>query len=181
MNRNAADNGRASVSILGELLLRFIRLFVIVVLCAITAQQGLAQSADEEGRSVLVNQLQGGLIDKALIERERARADVPDDFADNMLTYANRRISHSLERADQRRQGASIQREAQAGANRIITAQPRTDFLRLFPDPQQVKNDMAAEFGDASDVVLAGRQAGRMSMLANALRWGCKGSLTSRA
>lgn len=170
MNRNAADNGGASVSVLGELLLRLIRLFVIVVLCAITAQQGLAQNADEEGRTVLIGQIQGGLIDKALIERERARPVVPDDFADNMLTYANRRINHSLELADQRRQGASIRREAQAGANRIITAQPRTDFLRLFPDPQQVKNDMAAEFGDISDVALAGRQAGRMAMLANALK-----------
>lgn len=140
------------------------------MLCAIAAQPGLAQRADDEGRTVLVGQIQGGLIDKALIERERARPDVPDDFADNMLTYANRRIDRSLELASRRGQRTSIWREAQAGANRIINAQPRTDFLRLFPDPQRVKNDMAAEFGDVSDVVLAGRQVGRMSMLANALK-----------
>lgn len=113
--------------------------------------------------------LAGGLIDEALIARERARPDVPDDFAANMLIGARNWIRTGNNGTAGKSWGGVARREAQAAAARVIGATPRTDYLQSFPDPQKVRADLAAASGGVSDVELAGRQAGRMAMLANAL------------
>lgn len=145
-----------------------IRLCLLVLLSAAWPTATYAQSSDSD-RETITRALAGGLIDEALIARERARPDVPDDFAANMLIGAQRWIRTGNNGTAGKSWGRAAQREARATAARVIDATPRTDYLQSFPDPQKVRADLAAASGSVSDVELAGRQAGRMAMLANAL------------
>ncbi|MFN3859634.1 MAG: type IV secretory system conjugative DNA transfer family protein [Caulobacter sp.] len=124
-----------------------------------------AQDRDQITRGITY-----ALTDNALIERERARADVPDDFAADMFALNRQRLSENYAAAERIGQGRAIRQEAERRANRTIGATLRTDYLRSFPDPQRVRSDLAASSGDVSDAELAGRQAGRMTMLANSLK-----------
>lgn len=130
---------------------------------------GHAQATTASDRGTITQALAGGLIDKALIERERARPDVPDDFAANMLIGAQRWIRTGNNGTAGKSWGSAARREARATAARVIGAQPRTDYLHSFPDPLKVRADLAAASPGVSAAELAGRQAGRMAMLANAL------------
>lgn len=145
-----------------------IRLCLLLVL-GIAWPHIVHAQASTADRDQITRQIAFGLIDEALIARERARADVPDDFADNMLTFAQRQIRTGNEVAAGRG-WSGARREAQATAARVIGATARTDYLQSFPDPQKVRADLAAASPGVSDVELAGRQAGRMAMLANALK-----------
>ena len=129
------------------------------MLCATWPVAGRAQDRDQ-----ITRQIAYALTDIALIERERARPDVPDDFAAEALAQRRQRLAEGNAGADR-----TARAEAQRRANRVIGATPRTDYLRDYPDPQRVRADLAAASAGVSDVNLAGRQAGRLAMLANAL------------
>lgn len=145
-----------------------IRLCLLLALGSAWPHIAHAQS-DASDRETIARVLAGGLIDEALIERERARPDVPDDFAANMLTFAQRQIRTGNNGTAGQSWGRAAQREARSNAARIIGARANTDYLQSFPDPQKVRADIAAASLGVSDVELAGRQAGRVAMLANAL------------
>ena len=156
-------------------MVRLIRLCLLVLL---SAAWPVAVHADSESdRETITRVLARGLINEALIARERARPDVPDDFAANMLIGAQRWIRTGNSGTAGQSWGRAAQREARATAARVIGATPRTDYLQSFPDPQKVRADLAAASPGVSDVELAGRQAGRVAMLANALG-GLQGSNT---
>lgn len=151
-----------------DYLVRLIRLCLLLLLSVAWPAAAYAQASSVD-RDQITRQIAFGLIDEALIARERARTDVPDDFADDMLTFARRQVRTGNEVAASRGWN-SARREAQATVNRVTGAQPRTDYLQSFPDPQKVRADLAAASPGVSDVEVAGRQAGRMAMLANALK-----------
>lgn len=140
------------------------RLVFMAILAMAWAGQGVAQD-----RTAAVNQIEAALVSIALIERERARSDVPDDFANKHLDFQRRQLAAGNQAADATGQGRAVRAEAQTNANRIINARDRTDYLRYFPDPQRARADLAANSGGIDDATLAGRQAGRMLMLQNAL------------
>lgn len=150
--------------VLGGYLVALIRLCLLVLL---TIAWPVAAHAQD--RSQITRQITYALTDIALIERERARPDAPDDFAAHMLAHNRQQLSEGYTRADATGQGRAIRQEAERRANRTVGAPLRTDYLRSFPDPQRVRADLAAASNGVSDVELAGRQAGRMAMLANAL------------
>lgn len=94
---------------------------------------------------------------------------MPDDFAADMLALNRQRLSENYAAADRTGQSRAIRQEAERRANRTVGAVPRTDYLRAYPDPQRVRADLATASNGVGDVELAGRQAGRMAMLANSL------------
>ncbi|BBB10738.1 hypothetical protein [Sphingopyxis sp. EG6] len=144
--------------------MRQLRLLFLVV---ITAMIG-AGEARAQDRSQITRQIAGAAINIALIERERARPDVPDDFAADALARERSQLSEGYAAADRSGQGRAIRQEAQRRATRLIAAPLRTDYLRDYPDPQRVRADLAAA-GNADDAELGGRQAGRFLMLASSL------------
>lgn len=150
--------------VLGGYLVRLIRLCLLIVFCLAWPISSHAQDRAQITRGITY-----ALTDIALIERERARADVPDDFAGEELARSRQRLAENYANADRTGQGRAIRQEAQRQANRTIGATLRTDYLRSYPDPQRVRADLAAAGGDVSDAALAGRQAGRVAMLANSL------------
>ncbi|MCC6478285.1 MAG: hypothetical protein IT552_03655 [Sphingomonadaceae bacterium] len=143
---------------------RIVRLWLFIAFCVAWPVASHAQDRAQITRGITY-----ALTDIALIERERARADVPDDFAADRLTLSRQRLSENYAQADRTGQGRAIRQEAGRRANRIIGASPRTNDRQSFPDPQRVRADLAATGSGVSDVELAGRQAGRVAMLANAL------------
>lgn len=149
----------------GNYLNRIIRLWLLIAFCLAWPVASHAQDRDQITRGITY-----ALTDNALIERERARADVPDDFAADMFALNRQRLSENYAAAERTGQGRAIRQEAERRANRTISATLRTDYLRAYPDPQRVRADIAASSGDVSDTELAGRQAGRMTMLANSLK-----------
>lgn len=143
---------------------RIVRLWLLIAFCLAWPAASHAQDRAQITRGITY-----ALTDIALIERERARADVPDDFAADMLALNRQRLSENYAAAERTGQGRAIRQEAERRANRTIGAQLRTDYVRSFPDPQRARADIATASSGVSDVELAGRQAGRMAMLANAL------------
>lgn len=155
--------------------MRQLRLLFLVV---ITAMIG-AGEARAQDRSQITRTIAFSLTNIELIERERARADVPDDFAEATLALARQTLASNYVLADRSGQGRAIRRQAQGEADRIINAAPRTDYLTLYPEPQRVRSDLAANTSDQNDAGLAGRQAGRMAMLASSLE-GLQGNTGER-
>lgn len=143
---------------------RFLRLALLVILAMTWTGQGRAQD-----RVQIIGSLYSSLVDIALIEEQRARPDVPDDFAQTMLGVHRRWLSEAYAKADATGQGRAIRSEAQRKANRIINARRTTDYLRYYPDPQRVRADLIASANGANPQVLAGRQAGRFMMLTSSL------------
>ncbi len=94
------------------------------------------------------------------IERERRRADVPDDFAASALTFSRQQLAAA---------DPAIRQEAERNARRILGAGSSTAWLRSWPDPVTVKADIASLSRGQSDVVIAARQAGRLLMFNAAL------------
>lgn len=94
------------------------------------------------------------------IERERRRADVPDDFAASALTFSRQQLAAT---------DPAIRQEAERNARRILGAGSSTPWLRSWPDPMTVKTDIASRSRGQSDVVIAARQAGRLLMFNAAL------------
>jgi type IV secretory pathway TraG/TraD family ATPase VirD4 len=145
---------------------RLVRLWLLIAFCLAWPAASHAQS-----RETIERDLSGALIEIALIERERARPDVADDFAANMLSVNRQRVTQLTAQAAQTGQASAIRAAAERRANRVINAQPRTDYLRLYPDPVRVKNDLAANADDSVSVTeMDGRQAGRLLMLERSLR-----------
>ncbi len=143
---------------------RIFRLWLLIAFCLAWPAASHAQD-----RAQITRVITYSLTNIALIERERARPDVPDDFAEEPLALARQRLAENYALADRSGQGRAIRQEAGRIANRIIGATPRTDYLRSYPDPQRVRADLATSSAGVSDVTLAGRQAGRMAMLASSL------------
>lgn len=96
----------------------------------------------------------------AYIERERRRADVPDDFAASALAFARQQLAAT---------DPGIRQEAERYGRRILQAGNSTDWLRSWPDPMRIKADIAARRRGESDLVIAARQAGRLLMFNAAL------------
>lgn len=96
----------------------------------------------------------------AYIERERRRADVPDDFADSALRFSRQQLAAA---------DPGIRQEAERNARRILQTGDRTAWLRSWPDPMTIKADIAARSRGESDLVVAARQAGRLLMFNAAL------------
>lgn len=94
------------------------------------------------------------------IERERRRADVPDDFAASVLIFSRQRLAAA---------DPGVRREAERYGRRILDAGDRTAWLRSWPDPMRVKADIAARSQGEGDLVIAARQAGRLLMFNAAL------------
>lgn len=143
---------------------RILRLWLLIAFCLAWPAASHAQD-----RAQITRVITYSLTNIALIERERARPDVPDDFAEEPLALARQRLAENYALADRSGQGRAIRQEAGRIANRTIGATPRTDYLRSYPDPQRVRADLATSSAGVSDVTLAGRQAGRMAMLASSL------------
>lgn len=145
--------------------MRQLRLLFLVVIAAMIG----AGEARAQDRAQITRVIAYSLTNIALIERERARRDVPDDFAQEHLALAQQRLTENLALADRSGQGRAIRQDAQRSANRIISATPRTDYLESYPEPQRVRTDLAASSAGISDAALTGRQAGRMAMLGSSL------------
>jgi type IV secretory pathway TraG/TraD family ATPase VirD4 len=143
---------------------RFVRLWLLYVLCLAWPVASHAQD-----RAQIERQIEYALTDIAIIESERARSDVPDDFAAKSLEQAQRQLAEGRTAAARLPGGSGLIRTAQRNANAVATAPLRTDYLRHFPDPLRVRSDLARSGSDVDDAVLAGRQAGRFLMLDNAL------------
>lgn len=94
------------------------------------------------------------------IERERRRADVPDDFAASALNFSRQQLAAAE---------PAIRQEAERNARRILGAGSSTAWLRSWPDPMRVKADIASRSRGQSDLVIAARQAGRLLMFNAAL------------
>lgn len=152
---------------------RIVRLWLLIAFCLAWPAASHAQD-----RAQVTRQITFALTDIALIERERARPDVDDDFAAHMLAYYRQQLDDGYAQADRLGQGRAIRQEAQRKANRVIGATPRTDYLRLYPDPVRVRTDLAEQGGWDNDAELAGRQAGRFMMLHNSLK-GLQGNYNS--
>lgn len=143
---------------------RIVRLWLLIAFCLAWPVASHAQD-----RAQITRVITYSLTNIALIERERARPDVPDDFAEEQLALARQRLAENYALADRSGQGRAIRQEAGRIADRTIGATPRTDYLRSYPDPQRVRADLSTSSAGVSDVTLAGRQAGRMAMLASSL------------
>ena len=152
---------------------RIVRLWLLIAFCLAWPAASHAQD-----RAQVTRQITFALTDIALIERERARPDVADDFADFMLRTNRQRLTEGYAQADRLGQGRAIRQEAQRRANRVIGATLRTDYLRLYPDPVRVRADLAEQGGWDNDAELAGREAGRFMMLHNSLK-GLQGNYNS--
>lgn len=142
---------------------RIVRLWLLIAFCLAWPAASHAQD-----RAQITRQIAGALTEIALIERERARPEVADDFADFMLTTNRQRLAEGYAQADRSGQGRAIRQDAQRKANRIIGATPRTDYLRFYPDPVRVRADIDADAG-ATGVEREGRKAGRLLMLESSL------------
>ncbi|MET4133011.1 type IV secretion system protein VirD4 [Porphyrobacter sp. MBR-155] len=94
------------------------------------------------------------------IERERRRADVPDNFAASTLNFARQRLAAA---------DPGIRQEAERYGRRILQAGTSTGWLRSWPDPMKIKADIAARSRGESDLVIAARQAGHLLMFNAAL------------
>lgn len=106
---------------------------------------------------------------RALIERERARPDAPDDFAAHMLAHNRQQLSEGYTRADATRQGRHpTGGRAPSRPHRRRAATHR--LLAQFSRPAARGADLAATSNGVSDVELAGRQAGRMACLPTHLK-----------
>lgn len=143
---------------------RVARLWLLIAVCLAWPAASHAQSRDQ-----ITRQIAGALTEIALIERERARPDVADDFAAHMLAFNRQQLADGYAKADGLGQGRAIREDAQRKANRIVGATQRTDYLRYYPDPVQVRTDLAAA-GGASGIELEGRIAGRLLMLDSSLK-----------
>lgn len=152
---------------------RIVRLWLLIAFCLAWPAASHAQD-----RAQVTRQITFALTDIALIERERARPDVDDDFAAHMLAFYWQQLDDGYAQADRLGQGRAIRQEAQRRANRVIGATPRTDYLRLYPDPVRVRTDLVEQGGWDNDAELAGRQAGRFMMLHNSLK-GLQGNYNS--
>lgn len=142
-----------------------LRLALLVIIAMAWTGDGHAQDRSQIERGIKLS-----LVDIALIERERARPDVADDFAAQHLAYERRQLATKYGEADKSGQGRAIRNAAQRDANRIIRATLRTPHLRDFPDPARVRADLAARPNGANATVVAGRQAGRLLMLSKSLK-----------
>ena len=109
--------------VLGGYLVALIRLCLLVLL---TIAWPVAAHAQD--RSQITRQITYALTDIALIERERARPDAPDDFAAHMLAHNRQQLSEGYTRADATGQGRAIRQEAERRANRTVGAPLRTDY-----------------------------------------------------
>lgn len=152
---------------------RIVRRWLLIAFCLAWPAASHAQD-----RAQVTRQITFALTDIALIERERARPDVADDFAAHMLAYYRQQVENGYAQADRLGQGRAIRQDAQRRANRVIGASLRTDYLRLYPDPVRVRTDLVEQGGWDNDAELAGRQAGRFMMLHNSLK-GLQGNYNS--
>jgi type IV secretory pathway TraG/TraD family ATPase VirD4 len=152
---------------------RILSLWLLIAFCLAWPAASHAQDRAQVTRQITI-----ALTDIALIERERARSDVADDFAAQMLTSYRQQLEDGYRQADRLGQGRAIRQEAQRRANRVIGATLRTDYLRPYPDPVRVRTDLAERADGANDAELAGRQAGRFLMLHNSLK-GLQGDYNS--
>lgn len=107
-----------------------LRLILLTIMMMAWAGEGRAQSVSEIRQGI-----RSALVEIALIERERARADMPDDFAAYMLNINRQRLRDLSAAADRTGEGRADKREATRRANEIISARQRTDYLRFYPDP----------------------------------------------
>lgn len=140
---------------------------VLLALLALIAAPDRAR-AENSPEYISVN-LVKNLVEVALIQSERARPEVPDDFAARMLDIDQASIRDLYAEADRSGQGASIRRQAQQRAASILAASRPGGFLTTFPDPLRVRADLArvGQAEGASPLVIAARQAGRFLMLAD--------------
>lgn len=152
---------------------RIVRLWLLIAFCLAWPAASHAQD-----RAQVTRQITFALTDIALIERERARPDVDDDFAAHMLAFYRQQLEDGYAQANRLGLGRAIRQDAQRRANRVIGATPRTDYLRLYPDPVRVRTDLVEQGGWDNDAELAGRQAGRLMMLHNSLK-GLQGNYNS--
>ncbi|MBK8374963.1 MAG: type IV secretory system conjugative DNA transfer family protein [Sphingomonadales bacterium] len=143
---------------------RVIRLWLLIAFCLAWPVASHAQD-----RAQVERQIEYALIDIAIIERERTRSDVPDDFAARSLGRAETQLAQGRAAAAKLSGGSALLRTAESNANAVSAAPVRTDYLRYFPDPVRVRADLAQASSDVDAAVLAGRQAGRFLMLQGAL------------
>ena len=106
---------------------RIVRLWLLIAFCLAWPAASHAQD-----RAQITRVITYSLTNIALIERERARPDVPDDFAEEPLALARQRLAENYALADRSGQGRAIRQEAGRIANRTIGATPRTDYLRSY-------------------------------------------------
>lgn len=123
----------------------------------------------QDTREWLTDALAGQLVAIGVIEGERARRDVPSDFAESRLVRSRAMADDFRARADAIGEGATVRRDAIRDAQRILSSRRRSVVLQGFPDPQRVKSDIAAAADGADAISILARQAGRLAMLNIAL------------
>lgn len=158
-----ADKGALHLCVRG-CLNRIVRLWLLIAFCLAWPVASHAQD-----RAQVERQIESALIDVAIIESERARPDVPDDFAAKFLEFSQTQLAEGRAAAARLPGGSALRRSAERAANAVIAAPLRTDYLRHFPDPVRVRADLVRTSSGVDDAVLAGRQAGRFLMLQSAL------------
>lgn len=137
--------------------------FVAILALALAALSAPLH-AETSTRRDATEQITGLLLDKILIDRER-RSGAGSDFAAKALTVDDDQLAGFFATAD----GAAVRQRAARAAARIAAAPSRTAYLRWFPDPQRVRDDIAKASQDQSALVVAARQQGRFQMLAQVL------------
>lgn len=133
---------------------------IVVVLATLSAA-----ARAQDTRYWLTGALGNQFIDIGVIEAERARPEVPDDFASKVLQASRGRVIEFGARADAIGEGAAVRRDAARQAQRVLQSRRRSRVLAGFPDPLTVKSDIAAVSVGDDQVVILGRQAGRFLML----------------
>ncbi len=100
------------------------------------------------------------LVEISYIEAERRKPSVPDDFAADALRFSRQQIANAP---------PAFRPQAERIATQIRNAPRTTAWLRDWPDPWTVRADLAAASRGESDLVVAGRQAGRFLMFDTAM------------
>ena len=100
------------------------------------------------------------LVEISYIEAERRKPSIPDDFAADALRFSRQQVANAP---------PAFRPQAERIATQIRNAPRTTAWLRGWPDPWTVRADLAAASRGESDLVVAGRQAGRFLMFDTAM------------
>lgn len=158
---------------------RLLRFCLLLLSCLALASAGRAAQDPGPTPGQIRHNITFALIWTGLIERERRHPDAAPDFGAGKLAEMNQQLAENYALADRTGRGNAIRQQARQDADRILNANPRTAYLRDFPDPWRVRADIVARADGAGDLVIAGRQEGRFALLNDVLGEMAGGSNTN--
>lgn len=137
----------------------------IVVLALAVSLSARAQDT----REWLTDALAGQMITIAIIQQERDRGYVPEDFAETKLRRAQEMAEDFRARADAIGEGAAVRRDATRQADAVRFSRSGSKARFGFPHPARVRTDIVRTAEGADETIILARWAGRLGMLENAL------------